>query len=785
MKKLFKRKGGERQEVEIDPTGEISTPSKTSVSFKDEEDQAPVHAVSSFGGDDNCDAWLCIHVHNGVDMAPMDKTGFSDPYAVFTIGKKSAKTKEERETLSPEWNEELILPLVAVDGEFPNLLSFEVYDWDGKVSSIAGRDDYMGGGMVDIDAAIKSPGTPLDFVKAELQNLGTKGKSSKKLQKRGGGGSTAAGQDEIIKEGNYGAMNFTVTVEYEQKTAKKSSAKTRWLTVDVLSARDLCPISKKGKNDPLVEVRLGGRQGKKAGSVHVTKPAINTLKPHWNQRFEFELMERQYSLSFIVYNGGTGHQHVMGKALLPLRVVPGFRNVEDENGFNHYWLPLSPTGDLGSVLVAVSIVDYLETRPLIPVSDRKNTPAFLSVIVEKANNIRAADLNGKSDPFCVVEVGEQRMRTETIPKTVHPFWRERIMEFPIVDIFGHCDFKVYDQDKGGKAEFLGGLRIPLSEIPILRESETLKETNSQVFALKDKQYLQRSKGELSVKMRIELFDEWGARQGIFGRVPNKPREGTGKFKIKFLSVTTDRLKRLSQGFVMSLAVITKLLKWEYGFFASTFAALVFVYICQNFEIWMLPFLLLVIFLVQLVNGESNSELVIPQSTVAPTYDEDDTSESSESEEETAAPEKKSTSLTQKWKELKDIGQKVQEILGTIASSFERLSNLISGEVPMLTLVLAILLIIVSFVLYLIDIRHMISAGGVGAFAGSFFAKYVSPMLKKPKRKKKKGAASPNLAMEFLARVPSKADLLRWKRLPPQTMSRAAARRGVGDDDENG
>lgn len=47
---------------------------------------------------------------------------------------------------------------------------------------------------------------------------------------------------------------------------------------------------------------------------------------------------------------------------------------------------------------------------------------WLQVKVIKAQGLAAADLGGKSDPFCVLELVNARLQTQTEYKTLSPVW---------------------------------------------------------------------------------------------------------------------------------------------------------------------------------------------------------------------------------------------------------------------------------------------------------------------------------------------------------------------------
>jgi Ca2+-dependent lipid-binding protein len=51
-----------------------------------------------------------------------------------------------------------------------------------------------------------------------------------------------------------------------------------------------------------------------------------------------------------------------------------------------------------------------------------NCHSLLSVF--KAQDLLAADLGGKSDPFCVLELVNTRLQTHTEYKTLNPEWNK-------------------------------------------------------------------------------------------------------------------------------------------------------------------------------------------------------------------------------------------------------------------------------------------------------------------------------------------------------------------------
>ena len=93
-----------------------------------------------------------------------------------------------------------------------------------------GAQDYLGGGSIRIDWTDKDRG-PRYFLREKLDNQ----KENKKLNKLGIG-------QEMENFASFGSITFTVSVEPTYAEKKEP----RWLTIDVLEAKDLCPLLRKG-----------------------------------------------------------------------------------------------------------------------------------------------------------------------------------------------------------------------------------------------------------------------------------------------------------------------------------------------------------------------------------------------------------------------------------------------------------------------------------------------------------------------------------------------------------
>lgn len=144
---------------------------------------------------------------------------------------------------------------------------------------------------------------------------------------------------------------------------------------------------------------------------------------------------------------------------------------------------------------------FLPVKMQLDPSESFNNAGNLRVEVLDADDLPAADRNGKSDPYCKFNLnGKEVYKTKTIKKTLHPAWNE-FFETPIRSRTA-ADFKVdvYDWDFADKADHLGAAQIPL---------EALEPFQAQEVVIK----LDGKSGVLRLKMLFKPDYVTRARQG--------------------------------------------------------------------------------------------------------------------------------------------------------------------------------------------------------------------------------------------------------------------------------
>ncbi|OAQ75427.1 phosphatidylserine decarboxylase [Purpureocillium lilacinum] len=98
----------------------------------------------------------------------------------------------------------------------------------------------------------------------------------------------------------------------------------------------------------------------------------------------------------------------------------------------------------------------------LPAPDAANALA-LKVVIMKARNLAAKDRSGTSDPYLVVTLGDSRIETHAVPKTLNPDWNV-IEELPVTSVQSLVlDVICWDKDRFGK-DYMGEFDLALEEI---------------------------------------------------------------------------------------------------------------------------------------------------------------------------------------------------------------------------------------------------------------------------------------------------------------------------------
>ena len=107
----------------------------------------------------------------------------------------------------------------------------------------------------------------------------------------------------------------------------------------------------------------------------------------------------------------------------------------------------------------------------------------LKVMVSHAYGLEAADLNGFSDPYVILQSGGYRKKTTVINKTLEPAWMEAFEMDGLLDDFvaSGLYLEVRDWDPVGSDDMLGNLTVHLEELRANPHLECVRKLSTKGF----------------------------------------------------------------------------------------------------------------------------------------------------------------------------------------------------------------------------------------------------------------------------------------------------------------
>uniref|UniRef100_A0A9J7Z178 Multiple C2 domains, transmembrane 2b n=1 Tax=Cyprinus carpio carpio TaxID=630221 RepID=A0A9J7Z178_CYPCA len=549
-----------------------------------------------------------VNCQNTVDLLWFtDLLNYYDPYVKFKLdGKTLYKSKVVYKNLNPVWNETFSFPIRNLDKKL--FIKVHVYDRDLTT------DDFMGSCGVELN-------------KLELEN----------------------------------------TTEHNKRlteSMKKSQLWTGVYTITLVEGRDL-PLD--GQGDLFVRFKLGDQKYK-------SKSQVKKVNTQWRERFDFNQFPDTSSILEIEVVGKEGRRYedCYGQCEIELSGLP----LNESTLFTHELDPgrgrvvflVTPTPCTGASitdLVAPPLEEPHERDNMLVKYSLRNSlkdlrdVGFLQVKVIKATDLMAADLNGKSDPFCVLELGNNRLQTHTIYKTLNPEWN-KVFTFPVKDIHEVLEVTVFDEDGDKAPDFLGKVALPLLSV--------------------------------SIKASIRTFTP---REQKF-------MEDNAKFSKKVLARNVLRVRNLYRAVCHTNQFIKSCFQWE-SVQRSIIAFLVFVLTVWYWDFYMLPMFMVLLIVWNYL--QIASERVTRDLDTMELYEEEDEDEK-ESERK---------GLMEKIHMVQEIVITVQNLLEAIASFGERIKNTFNWSVPFLSNLAFLVLMMATVITYFIPIRYIILLWGIHKF----------------------------------------------------------------------
>ncbi|KAK1784867.1 hypothetical protein P4O66_018304 [Electrophorus voltai] len=538
---------------------------------------------------------LTINLKEGRHLVIRDRNGTSDPYVKFRLdGKTIYKSKVVCKNLNPAWYESFSVFIRDLD----QCMYVKVYDRDLRSRDFMGSstinlskleiDKYV---TLDIRTSIRStnvcvtgspvhlllmqmlPGNPVFLHRTSELTLRLEDPGSLKEDM----GVILLDACVSIHEGPTKRNGHPQHGRIAAPSAQKSQVWSGVYTLVLVEGQDM-PEGSQG--DVYVRFRLGEQRCR-------SRCLCVRASPQWRETFDFNrFSEGQPDVlaAEVLCKRSRKSEELWGTLELDLTQMP--------LNEKRLYTPVVGAGK-GRLLLLLSYkpcsgvsICELSSAPLddAPHRDRiqeryslRNTLSslqdvgYLQVKVVRATDLASTDLSGKSDPFCVLELGNSKLQTPTIYKTIHPEWRTAFT-LPIKDIHDVLMLTVCGEDGDKSPDILGKVAIPLLTV-----------TNGQLITslLKKEDLAGPSKGTITLELsvlynpvricspestiqspvsRIQLL----ARAAIKTFKPRETKfeEDNPKFNKKLLARNIYRVRRLSMAVLYTLQYIKSCFQWE-------------------------------------------------------------------------------------------------------------------------------------------------------------------------------------------------------------------------------
>ncbi|XP_060239572.1 multiple C2 and transmembrane domain-containing protein 1 isoform X3 [Meriones unguiculatus] len=661
---------------------------------------------------------LDITLRKGQSLAARDRGGTSDPYVKFKIGRKEVfRSKIIHKNLNPVWEEKACI-LVE---HLREPLYVKVFDYDFGL-----QDDFMGSAFLDL--------TQLELNRSTDVTLSLKDSHYPDHDL----GTILLSVILTPKEGEPRDMFQTQSLRLSDQH-RKSHLWRGIVSITLIEGRDLKAMDSNGLSDPYVKFRLGHQKYK-------SKIMPKTLNPQWREQFDFHLYEERGGIIDITaWDKDAGKRDdFIGRCQVDLSCLSREQThkleLQLEEGEGHLVLLVTLTAS-ATVSISDLSVNSLEDQkereeilkrysPLRIFNNLKDV-GFLQVKVIRAEGLMAADVTGKSDPFCVVELNNDRLLTHTVYKNLSPDWN-KVFTFNIKDIHSVLEVTVYDEDRDRSADFLGRVAIPLLSI---------QNGEQKAYVLKNKQLTGPTKGVIYLEIDV-IFN--AVKASLRTLVPKEQKyiEEENRLSKQLLLRNFIRTKRCVMVLVNAAYYVNSCFDWDSPP-RSLAAFVLFLFAVWNFELYMTPLLLLSLltwnyFLI--ISGKDNRQ----HDTVVEDMLED---EEEEDDKDDKDGEKKG--FMNKIYAIQEVCISVQNILDEVASFGERIKNTFNWTVPFLSWLAIVALCVFTVILYFIPLRYIVLVWGINKFTKKLRSPY---------------AIDNNELLDFLSRVPSDVQVVQYQEL---------------------
>nr|XP_047902572.1 multiple C2 and transmembrane domain-containing protein 1 isoform X8 [Anser cygnoides] len=700
---------------------------------------------------------LDITLRRGQNLAARDRGGTSDPYVKFKLGGKEVfRSKTIHKNLNPVWEEKTS---ILIDNPREPVY-VKVFDYDFGL-----QDDFIGSAFLDLTSlelnrqtdvtlSLKDPHYPDHDLGSILLSV------------------LLAPREEQREATMLMRKSWKRSSKFQTQSLRLSDLHRKsqlWrgiVSVTLIEGHELKAMDANGLSDPYVKFRLGHQKYK-------SKIVPKTLNPQWREQFDFHLYEERGGIIDItVWDKDAGKKDdFIGRCQVDLSTLSKEQThklempLEEGEGYLVLLVTLTASAAVTISDLSVNSLEDPKEReeilkrysPMRMFHNMKDV-GFLQVKVIRAEALMAADVTGKSDPFCVVELNNDRLLTHTVYKNLNPEWN-KIFTINIKDIHSVLEVTVYDEDRDRSADFLGKVAIPLLSI---------QNGEQKAYVLKNKQLTGPTKGVIYLEIDV-IFN--AVKASIRTLMPKEQKyiEEENRLSKQLLLRNFIRMKRCVMVLINAAYYINSCFDWDSPP-RSLAAFLLFLFVVWNFELYMIPLALLLLlawnyFLI--ISGKDNRQ----HDTVVEDMLEDEEEEDDRDDKQMFVniqlltdrdfrcletllrafcyQDSEKKGFMNKLYAIQEVCVSVQNVLDEVASFGERIKNTFNWTVPFLSWLAIVALCVFTIILYFIPLRYIVLVWGINKFTKKLRSPY---------------AIDNNELLDFLSRVPSDVQVVQYHEL---------------------
>jgi len=375
----------------------------------------------------------------GRNLTPMDSNGKNDAYctvANLTKPKIIKKTQIIYETENPKWN--YFINIKVYDYE-TDVIRISCYDYD-----LIGSNDLIG----YLDYPVHEMGSGI--IKKEWIPIKING----------------------VKQGELYIMYQVCSIGWTPFS--KPLLPLKQFNIHIMDGYDIPNTDIIGKTDPYVRIKLNDQE-----FVQKTRVINNTLNPCWDQTLTLYSLCEKVSMQIELKDEATGKDPLIGTKNIDLSEIKYGEVVEmteelipakgmKKGGKIHFYIQQSsePFKDY-------KFSKYLDTGKKtkrgngnLDQLDKKPTtkPLTLFAKIVRAYNLKSCDSNGLSDPYCILQINNQKKTTSIIYECLNPKWDEYFI-FDINSLNNDILTVIcMDYDLLSSDDLIGTIQIPIKTL---------------------------------------------------------------------------------------------------------------------------------------------------------------------------------------------------------------------------------------------------------------------------------------------------------------------------------